>query len=227
MITDTAKIQQLLDAGVHFGYSKTRRHPSAKPYIFTTKNGIDIFDINKVDEMLSKAETFMKECAVEKKVILFVGVKPEAKAATKEIAAALSMPYVTNRWIGGTLTNFKEIKRRVDRLEELTKAEETGDLAKYTKKERLLLNRDAEKLDKTFGGLIGMTKKPDVIVIVDSKREHIAEMEAKRTGVPIISISSSDNNIAGIDYPIVANDGSKSSVSYIIKRLEEAYKSAL
>lgn len=224
MNTDTQKIQDMLGAGVHFGHNRARRHPSAKPYIFANKNGTDIFDLTKIEEMIMKAETFLAECGKEKKTILFVGVKPEAKAITKEVAIALSMPYVTNRWIGGTLTNFKEIKRRLDRLQTLTDAEKTGEDAKYTKKERLLLNREAIKLDKMFGGLIGVTKKPDVIVIIDTKQEHIAQMEAERTGVPIISISGSDNNIDDIGYPIMVNDSSKSSITYVMRRLENAYK---
>lgn len=219
------EIQELADAGVHFGYTKTRRHPSAKPFIFDTKNKIDIIDIEQTEELLKKASEFLASLGKENKVVLFVGTKAEAREATRTGADSLKMPYVTNRWIGGTLTNFTEIKRRVDILVDLKDKQEKGLLDKYTKKERSDFSRQINKMEGYFGGLVGMTKKPDAIFIIDVKKEINAFKEALQLKIPVISISNTDCDISEVQFPIVANDASVTSLKFLTNKLVEAYKS--
>jgi small subunit ribosomal protein S2 len=148
-------LQEMIDAGVHFGYTKTRRHPSAKPFIFDTKNKVDVIDLEKTSDLLKKAEEFAAGLSKDGKKILFVGTKAEAQEVTRGAADALKMPYVTNRWIGGTLTNFSEIKRRVDILVDLKDKKAKGLLEKYTKKEQSDFSRQINKMEGYFGGLVG------------------------------------------------------------------------
>ena len=224
MNTDTQKIQDMLGAGVHFGHNRARRHPSAKPYIFANKNGTDIFDLTKIEEMIMKAETFLAECGKEKKTILFVGVKPEAKAITKEVAIALSMPYVTNRWIGGTLTNFDHIRKRVDRLLELRKQGTRGDLMKYTKRERAKITQEVKDLERYFTGIVNMSRLPGALFVVDPKKEKTSLAEAKALGIPVIVLANTDCDVSKIDYPIVGNDKTTASISLVVQSLLNSYK---
>jgi len=222
---NTGVIDKMFEAGAHFGYSKSRRHPSMKSLIFGVKNTVEIIDLEKTDEYLSRAKEFVISIAKEGKQILLVGSKHEARDVVKTAAISIDMPYVTNRWIGGTITNFSEIKKRVARLEELTEKREKGELGMYTKKERLLIDREIEDLEKHFGGLLLMKSKPAAIFVVDSGAESIAVKEAVGTGIPIVSLSGSDCNIKGIDYPIPANDASRSSITFFVGEIVAAYKS--
>lgn len=217
-------IKEILAAGGQFGYSKTKRHPSTKSYVFGTKNNADVIDVTRTAEMLETAMKFVKSLAEEKKTILFVSGKPEAKKIMEAAAKTLNMPYVENRWIGGTLTNFTQISKRVNVLIDLKNKKEKGDLAKYTKKEQSDFARQIEKMTKNFGGLIGMTKKPDAVFIIDTRKEHIALTEANMTRTPVISLSNTDNDLSGIDYPIVGNDASRTSVQFFVDKIVEAYK---
>ena len=221
---DTDVLEEMLKVGAHFGYSKTRRHPSAAPFVFTTKNRTDILDIEKTYALLTKALEFIEKLAEEDKVILFVGTKPESKKAVKEAAQSIDTPYVSERWIGGTITNFSEIKKRVAELKDLREKREKGELEKYTKKERLDIDEKIKKLERNFGGIVSMTKIPDVLFIVDSKHEHIAVKEAKRVNIPIVSLLNSDCDISEIDYPIVANDAAMSSITFFVDQIISAYK---
>ncbi|MDQ5883531.1 MAG: small subunit ribosomal protein [Patescibacteria group bacterium] len=219
-------LQEMIDAGVHFGYTKTRRHPSAKPFIFDTKNKIDIIDLDKTADLLKKAEEFAAALAKDGKKILFVGTKAEAGELTKNAADTLRMPYVTNRWIGGTLTNFTEIKRRVDILVDLKDKKAKGQLEKYTKKEQSDFSRQINKMEGYFGGLVGMDKKPDAIFIIDVKKEINAVKEAIQLKIPVITISSTDCDISEIDYPIVANDSAILSLKLLVDKIVAAFNSA-
>jgi small subunit ribosomal protein S2 len=172
--------EEMFRAGVHYGYSKSRRHPSASQYVFTTKNGVDIINIEKTYELLEKALEVVSKLASTGKTILFVGTKPEARQQIMETALALNMPYVSERWVGGALTNFPEIKKRIIKLLDLRNQKEKGELDKYTKKEKLLIDREMDDMTKNFQGLTGINKTPDVIFIVDPKKEHIAVTEAKK-----------------------------------------------
>ncbi len=215
---------QLMEAGVHYGYSRTRRHPTVTPFLYGNKNGTDIIDLDKVMPQIEKAAAFMASIGAAGKVALFVGVKPEARAAVMDVSAGLRQPFVTERWIGGILTNFGEIKRRIEKLEKMKEERVTGEYAKYTKKEQLMLTREMERLNKYFNGLVGLTKMPDVLVVIDSKKEHIAIKEARKQNIPVIAISNTDCSVRGIDYPIVANDGSVSSITAILGILKDAFE---
>ena len=221
--TDTV-IEKMFKAGVHYGYSKTRRHPSTTPYIYATKNKGDIIDLEKTSVMLDEAAEFAKSLGAQNKVILFVGTKPEAKITIKNVAESLNMPYVTERWIGGTLSNFTEIKKRIIELENYRKDSTEGKLDKYTKKERVVMAKKMEKLSRYYSGLIGLKKSPDALFVVDGRAEHIASTEARKSNVPVIALSNSDSNLKTIDYPIVGNDGSIPSIKLFSEAISSAYK---
>lgn len=224
--TDTI-IEKMFRVGAHYGYSKTRRHPSLAKYIYATKNKGDVIDLEKTNIMLDRAAEFVKNLGSEGKIILFVGTKPEAKEITKNTAESLSMPYVTERWIGGTLSNFGEIKKRIIELENYQKESAGSGLDKYTKKERVVMAKKMEKLARYYTGLLGLKKAPEALFVVDAKAEHIAVTEGKARGVPIIALMNSDSNIKGIEYPIVGNDASVPSIKFFILYLADAYKASL
>ena len=216
-------VEALFKAGAHFGYTKTRRHPSVAPFILSSK-GTDMINLEKTEEALEKAKVLFKQLAKENKKILFVGTKAEAKQIIKETAMSLDMPYVVERWVGGIITNFSEIKKRIARLEEWRQNKVTGGLDKYTKKERLLLAKEAERLEKYFSGIVSLLKAPDLIFVVDAKKEHIAVTEAKIMKVPVLGLSSTDCDINEVNYPIVANDSSTTSIAYIVGELAKAFR---
>lgn len=220
----SSKIDEMHAVGAHFGYTRTRRHPSAKPYVLGSKNRVDILNLEKIEEGLNKAKEFVKSLASTGKVIIFVGAKPEAKDAIKKAAEELNQPYVIERWIGGTLTNFPEIKKRIDKLAKLLEEREKGVTAVYTKKERLLIDREIARLEKYFAGLASLKNIPGAVFVIDSKKEHIAVKEAKLMKVPVISVSNSDCDLKQINYPIVGNDSSLSSIAFFVKEIVEAYK---
>ncbi len=219
----TTLIDQMFEAGAHYGYSKTRRHPSTAPFIFGTKNKADIINLEHTALQLEKAMEFAKTLGKEKKTLLFVGVKAEARKASQDAADSIEMPYVIERWIGGAISNWSEIKRRIAKLEDLREKKEKGELDKYTKKERLLIDREIERLSKYFGGLTGLKKAPDAVFIVDAKREHIALTEIQKGGIPVIALANTDTNIRGIEFPIIGNDASVASISFFTNKIVEAY----
>ncbi len=217
-------VEKMFKAGAHYGYSKTRRHPSVSKYIHTTKNKGDIIDLEKTGVMLDTATEFIKDLGAHNKVVLFVGTKPEAKEAVKSMAESLGMPYVAERWIGGTLSNFTEIKKRILELENYRKDSASGGLDKYTKKERVVMAKKMEKLSRYYSGLIGLKKMPEALFIVDAKAEHIAATEARKSNVPVVSIVNSDSNIKEITYPIVCNDSAIPSINFFTGCIADAYK---
>jgi small subunit ribosomal protein S2 len=221
------KIDELFKAGAHFGFVKARRHPSAKPFIFGIKNKIEIFDLEKVKGELEKSLKIIEEKGTESAGILFVGGKSEARKAVERVGAELSQPFVSGRWIGGTLTNFPEIRKRVMKMEDLQSQKEKGELGKYTKKERLLIDREIDKLNVYFNGLVLMKALPKLLVVIDPKKEHIAVSEAKKMHIPVVAIAGSDCNLFGVDYAIPANDASVASISYILGEMSKAYKNGL
>lgn len=212
-------------AGAHYGYSKTRRHPSVSKFIYATKNKGDIIDLEKTISMLETAASFVETLGAQGKTVLFVGTKPEAKETIKTIAESLNMPYVVERWIGGTLSNFTEIKKKIVELENYQKDSKEGGLDKYTKKERVVMAKKMEKLARYYTGLLGLKKAPDALLVIDARAEHIAATEAKSRDIPVISLVNSDSNIKGIDYPIVGNDSSIPSIKFFSGHLANAYKS--
>jgi small subunit ribosomal protein S2 len=213
-----------MEAGVHYGYSRTRRHPTNSSFIYGTKDKVDIINLDKTIPQIEAAANFLQGLGAAGKTVLFVGVKPESRTIVIEIANLLKQPYVTERWIGGMLTNFPEIKRRINKLEDMREKKASGEYAKFTKKEQLLMTREEERLTKYFGGMVGVTKLPDAIVIVDQKKEAIAAAEARKSNVPIVAIGNTDCSIRGIDYPITANDSSASSIAAILGILKDAFQ---
>lgn len=223
-INSNISVEKMFEAGAHYGYSKSRRHPSVSKYIYTTKNNGDIIDLEKTSTMLEEAMEFVKDLGSKNKTILFVGTKPEAREIIKNIALSLDMPYVDVRWIGGTLSNFTEIKKRIAELEKYNKENVEGGLEKYTKKERVVMAKKMEKLSKYYSGLIGLKKNPDALFIIDSKAEHIAATEAYKSKIPVVALANSDSNIKGIDYPIVANDSGIPSIKFFTTAIANTYK---
>ena len=218
----TADIKELYDAGVHFGYSRTRRHPTAEPFIFGTKDRSDIFDLEGTNKRLQVAREFASTTAKNGKQLLFVGGKNEAQSIVKDAAIRAGSPYVAGRWIGGSLTNFKNIRKRIDRLEKLMKERDDGTLEKYTKKERLLIDREITELLARFGGLVSMVELPAALIIVDTRRENTAVREANQLGISVIGLSSSDCDFSLIQYPIPANDTSVRSIRYVVDCIADA-----
>ncbi|TSC69996.1 MAG: small subunit ribosomal protein S2 [Parcubacteria group bacterium Gr01-1014_46] len=217
-------VDALFNAGAHFGFIKSRRHPSTKPFIFGVKNSIEIFDLEKTKDSLNTALEFVSELGTKGGSILFVSGKSEAKSAITASAESINMPYVAGRFIGGTLTNFPEIKKRVDKLESWVSQKEKGELVKYTKKERLLIDREIEKLRTFFFGLSVMKKLPDAVFVVDSKKEFIAVKEAKVMGIPVIALCGTDNNLNEVDFPVPGNDSSRTSIEFFLNKIVQSYK---
>lgn len=215
-------LESLKKAGLQYGYSRTRRHPSIKPFVEGNYNGVDFINIAKTEEQLNNAISFLKSMHSAGKVILFVGVKPEIRSVIREVALSLNAPYIAERFIGGTLTNFPQMKKRIEKLHDLLKKKETGELAVYTKKEQLLIQRDIDRLDRDFGGISSLTNIPSAIVMVDSRHEDMCVKEAARLHIPVVALSNTDCNIDGIEYPIVGNDGSVTSVRFVLESIKEA-----
>lgn len=217
-------IPSLMEAGAHYGYSRTRRHPSVSAFVYGTKNGSDIIDLEKTAAQIKSAADFLQTLAANGKTVLLVGVKPEAQALIQDMAKTLKLPFVTERWIGGMLTNFTEIKRRIQKLEDMRAQKADGSFDKYTKKEQIMLTREMTRLEKYFAGMVGLTHMPAAVLIVDQKKEHIATTEAHKLGIPVVAIGNTDASIRNIAYPIVANDAATTSIEAILAILTEALK---
>lgn len=218
-------IDKLFSVGAHFGYTPSRRHPSVAKYLFGEKGGTELFDLEKTADALEAALTFIKTLAAGRKTILFVGGKAEARHAIERVADRLNQPYVSGRWIGGTLTNFSEIGKRLSRLTELSTMREKGELAKFTKLERLHIDREIADLESMFGGLKGMTKLPDALFVVDPKKEAGAVEEARQHKIPVVALLNSDCDLKGIQYPIPANDAAVQSIGYVLDEVAKTYES--
>jgi small subunit ribosomal protein S2 len=215
-------IQTFYNAGTHFGYPRARRHPSAVKYIFATKDRTDIFDLEETKRRIDAATSFLSSITGSGKQVLFVGGKNEAQGILKAAAERAGMPFVAGRWIGGTLTNFKNIRKRIERLQKLTDEREKGELGKYTKKERLLIDREIDELFARFGGLMSMTDLPGALFVIDTRHEHTAVTEANQVGIPVIGLASSDCDFAQVAYPIPGNDTSVRSIKLVCEEIADA-----
>jgi len=223
---NSSLIERLFSVGAHFGFKKSRRHPTVAPYLFGTKEGNDIFDLEKTAALIADAAAVMNEAGLAGKTVLFVGTKTEVVESVRKAAEKVAMPYVVNRWIGGILSNFSEIKKRIHRLEELQSGTASGELErKYTKKERMVLGREATKLDHNFKGISTMTKLPDLMVVVDPRHDHIAVKEARSMKVPVMGIMSSDCDVSVVTHPVLVNDSLQGSVDMILAELTTAFAS--
>ncbi len=218
-------IDKLFSVGAHFGYAPSRRHPSVAPYLFGVKGGAELFDLEKTAGCMETALDFIKSLAAQRKTILFVGGKAEAREALIRAAQRLNQPYVASRWIGGSLTNFSQIQKRLDRLTELSDMREKGELAKFTKHERLLIDREITDLETMFGGLRSMHKLPDALFVVDPRKESGSVEEARQLNIPVIALLNSDCDNKAITYSIPANDASLQTIAFVLGEVAKTYES--
>ena len=208
-------MKQLLEAGVHFGHQTRRWDPKMAEYIFQARNGIHIIDLQKTSKKLDEAYDFIREQAEEGKAVLFVGTKKQAQECMKEAAIKCGMFYVDQRWLGGMLTNFDTIQKRIQRLKDLETMQEDGTFDVLPKKEVILLKKEMEKLEKNLGGIKEMNELPGVIFLVDPKKERIAILEAKKLGIPVVGLVDTNCNPEELDYPIPGNDDAIRAVKLI------------
>jgi len=217
-------LESMASVGLHFGAPRSRRHPSTKAFSFGVKNDIEIIDLEKTLVGLDKVKEFVKKLAGEGKKFMLVGNKSEARDAVEKAGEKADLPWVALRWIGGTLTNFDEIRKRVDRLADLETKGASGELGKYTKKERARIGHEVKDLKRFFSGIINMSQLPSAMFVIDSDKEAIAITEAKKINIPVISLSSTDCDISLVDFPIVGNDKSAGSIKFIVEQIVEAYR---
>lgn len=220
-----AGVDRLFATGAHFAQLKSRRHPSMKPFVLGAKSKVEIFDLAKTDAQLAAAKQAIAALARDGKTILFVGGKREISDQVRATALRLGTPFVAGRWLGGTISNFVEIKKRIDRLADLSEKRSSGELAKlYTKLERVHIDREIERLSERLEGITALTRRPDAMVIVDTRHEAHASKEAQDAGIPVIGIMSSDCNLRDAAYPIVINDASRATVTLVLDELASAYE---
>ncbi|MGA8114710.1 MAG: 30S ribosomal protein S2 [Actinocatenispora sp.] len=215
-------MRQLLESGVHFGHQTRRWNPKMKRYIFTDRNGIYIIDLRQTLDYIEKAYHFVKDTVASGGNVLFVGTKKQAQEAIAEQATRVGMPYVNHRWLGGMLTNFNTVHKRLQRMKELESIEQIGADQGLTKKERLSLQREKIKLERTLGGLRDMQKLPAAIWVVDTKKEHIAVDEARKLGIPVIAILDTNCDPDEVDYPIPGNDDAIRSATLLTQVVASA-----
>ena len=213
---------QLLEAGAHFGHMPRKWNPAMAPYIFMERNGIHIIDLHKTVAKIDECAEIIKNMASSGKKILFVGTKRQAKDAVAELAKSVGMPYVTERWPGGMLTNFPTIRKAVKKMSQIDKMREDGTYNNLSKRERLQLDRQQAKLDKNLGSIRDMNRLPNALFVVDVMREHIAVREAQRLGIPVFAIVDTNANPKDVDYVIPANDDSTQAIELIISAMCQA-----
>lgn len=224
---NTSLQQQLLEAGVHFGHLKKKWNPKMLPYIFAEKKGIHIIDLNKTVECLQETAAAMKQIARSGKKILFVGTKKQAKDIVTECAQKVGMPYVTERWLGGMLTNFNTVRKSVKKMQSIEKMLGDGSFDSITKKERLTLTRDKNKMEKVLGGIAQLSRVPAALFIVDIGHEHIALAEAKRLGVGTFGVVDTNGDPNKVDFAIPANDDATKSIAIVVNYITAAIAEGL
>ena len=220
-------MRELLESGVHFGHQTRRWNPKMKRFIFTERNGIYIIDLLQSLSYIDRAYEFVKETVAHGGTVMFVGTKKQAQEAIAEQATRVGMPYVNQRWLGGMLTNFQTVFKRLQRLKELEAREQGGWEGVATKKEQLMLTREKDKLERTLGGIREMTRVPSAVWIVDTKKEHIAVGEARKLNIPVVAILDTNCDPDEVDYPIPGNDDAIRSASLLTKVIAEAAAAGL
>jgi small subunit ribosomal protein S2 len=220
-------MRQMLDAGVHFGHQTRRWNPKMKRFIFTERNGIYIIDLQQTLQYVDRAYEFIRETVAHGGTVLFIGTKRQAQEAIAEQATRVSMPYVNQRWLGGMLTNFQTVHKRLQRLKDLEAMETSGEFEGRTKKEVLLLTREKDKLAKTLGGIRDMAKVPSAVWIVDTKKEHIAVGEARKLNIPVVAVLDTNCDPDEVDYPVPGNDDAIRSAALLTKVIAEAVAAGL
>jgi small subunit ribosomal protein S2 len=219
--------EELLDAGVHFGHLKRKWNPAMAPYIFMERNGIHIIDLEKTAAKIEEAASAMKHIAKSGKKILFVATKKQAKEIVAEKVKAVNMPYVTERWPGGMLTNFPTIRKAVKKMSSIDKMAVDGTFLNLSKREKLQVTRQRAKLEKNLGSIVDLTRLPSALFVVDVSKEHIAVREAKRLGIPVFAMVDTNSDPSNIDFPIPANDDASKSISLIIEILCKSIEEGL
>lgn len=212
-------LEEMMKVGLFWGHKKSKTHPRMKPFIYTTRNGVEIIDIVKTLEALENALTFIKSKVSTGGVVMLVGTTPVAKQVVKEYAEKMNLPYVVERWLGGTLTNFKTLSKRIAYFKKLKSDKAAGKLEKYTKKERLDIDREITKLTTSFSGTENMETLPQVMFVVDAAHNMIAVNEAKKMKIPVVAIVNTDINPEILNYPVPCNDRTKEGVRWIMERL--------
>ena len=216
-------LRELLEAGCHFGHQAKRWNPKIKKYIYAKRDGVHIFDLAKTAEMLIRAMEFVRSWVKEGHEIVFVGTKRQAKEIVREEAKRVGAPYLAERWLGGTITNWDEISKRIKVLREMKKKREKGEYKKYTKKENVLITRKIERLERFLGGIENLDEPPEALFVVDTHREEVAVREARMKGKPVVGIVDSNADPEMVDYPIPANDDAVRSIKLIVNRIAGAY----
>jgi small subunit ribosomal protein S2 len=220
-------LEELLEAGAHFGHIVRRWNPKMKEFIWMSRDGVHVFDLAQTASRLEAACQYLFEAARDGKRILFVGTKRQAKEAVKEVAIKIGVPYVTERWLGGTLTNWGQIKNRIKHMAEMREKRAKGDFSKYTKKEQLLFDREINKLERFFGGIDKLESMPEVMFVVDTHKERVAIREAKNKGVKVVGVTDSNADPSLVDYPIPANDDAIRSIKLIVDAAAAAVEAGL
>ncbi len=213
--------EEMAQVGLHFGHRTSRIHPKMGPYLYGVRNTVHIIDLTKTIEKLEEALKFIQKLIAEGKTLLFIGTKIQAKDLVKEVARDCGLPYVTERWLGGTFTNFENIKKRVEYLKELEKKKAAGELEKYTKKEQIKINKELQNLEIKFGGIRELGQFPAAIFVIDMKKDLLAVKEAKAKGITIIGIADTNVDPTLADYPIPANDDARPAIKYILDKVKE------
>ena len=217
-----SEIEEMMKAGVHLGHAKTKNHPAMQPYIYGVRNTISVIDLTKTKEKLAEALGFIRTVASHGGMVMLVGTRPAAKKIIQEWAGKVSIPYFSERWIGGTLTNFKVIRGRVEYMEKLEKEKSSGEFEKYTKKERMKKEEEIVHLKKNFDGIRALVRLPDAVFIVDINEDSTAVREARRMKIPIVALCDTNSNANQVDYPIPSNDDALPAVRYMVGRIGQA-----
>jgi small subunit ribosomal protein S2 len=219
--TPKFNLEEMMQAGLHFGHRSSRIHPKMKPYLQGVKNNIHIINVEKTAEKLEETLKFIKEIVSEGKILVLVGTKIQVKNLVKETAKECQLPYVSERWLGGTFTNFGIIRKRIEYFKDLEKKRDSGEMEKYTKKERAKFDHKIKGMEIKFGGIKNLERLPDVIFVLDMKKDELAIKEARDAGVKVIGISDTNTDPTLADYVIPANDDAISSVKYILEKVKE------
>jgi len=214
--------EELLERGAHFGHQSKRWNPKMEEYLYGEEGGVHVFDLIKTKKLLEEALEFLKNAAEEKKSILFVGCKKQAQEKTREVAEATGSSYFTERWLGGTLTNFDQIKKSIKKLSDMKEKMTNGEYTSFTKKERLLIDREIARLERYFGGISKLEKVPDILVVIDTYKEESAIREANSKGIKIVGIVDSNADPEVINYPIPMNDDASKAVEYVLDLMKDA-----
>ena len=218
-MTTKIKLEELLEVGAHFGHQTKRWNPKMEEYLYGSENGVHIFDLTKTKAALEEALDFLKTSVKEGKIILLVGTKKQIKEKVKAVAEKAGIAYVNERWLGGTISNFDQMKKSIKKLAEMKEKMASGGYSEFTKKERLLIDREIIRLERFFGGLTGLEKAPDVLFVVDTKKEISAVREASRKGVTVIGLVDSNSDPDMIDYVIPMNDDAAKAVEYVLDKV--------